>query len=308
MASEIGIGLHRDVEFSDYVELPYANSGAIGWAIDSSLAHMKDAMDGLLDREDTTDRRFGRGAHCRILEGAAAFRERFLVATKCVSQFANGHPCTHPGLWFDGSRWYCGKHKTADCTTPTDYTSISEAERIEAMAAALHEHTSLAMLKRTGWSEVTVVGELHGVTCKGRIDRMPEEMDVLIDIKKCQVGKASDRHCENSIESYGWHRQAAIYVDLVRQFHPMRAEPAFAWVFIEDKPPHRANVIIASQQTLECGRWEVRQVLEQFKRCEAYGMFPDYMPDPRHPYVGGLSSRYLLNFEKRKAAIEGAMA
>lgn len=306
--SDIGPGLHRDLPFEDYAALPYVNSGAIGWAIDSSLAHMKDAIDGVLERNDTTDRKFGRGAHCRILEGADAFRERFLVATTCVSQFKNGAPCKAPGLFHDGHHWYCGRHKTEDCTEPTDYISITEAERIEAMAAALHKHPSLGLLKRTGWSEVTVVGELHGVMCKGRIDRMPSDMDVLIDIKKCQVGKASDRHCEKSIEDYGWHRQASIYVDLVRQCHPLGLEPAFAWVFIEDKPPHRANVIIASEQTIACGRWEVEQVLTEFRRCQQTGVYPDYMPDPRHPYVGGLSSRYLLWWEKRKAAMEGVAA
>lgn len=305
---ELQPGIHRDISFDDYKSMLCVNSGAIGWAIDSSLAHMKDAMDGLLEREDTTDKKFGRGAHCRILEGSEAFRERFMVATTCTSQFKNGDPCKAPGLFCDGKRWYCGRHKTEDCTEPADYVSTTEAERIDSMAEALHKHPSLGLLKRHGWSEVTVVGELDGVPCKGRIDRMPEEMDILIDIKKCGVGEASDRKCEASIERYGWHRQAAMYVDLVRQHHPLQQEPAFVWVFIEDKPPHRANVIVASQPTLACGRWEVAQVLEQWKRATSYGTFPDYMPDPRHPYVGGVSSRYLLNWEKRKQAIEGAAA
>jgi hypothetical protein len=297
-------GIHRSLDFTTYTNLPFVNSGAITWAIDSSLAHMRDAIDGLLEREDTTDKKFGRGTHCRVLEGAESFRTRFLVATKCVSQFGNGKPCTAPGIWHDGKAWYCGRHKTEDSTQPEDYVSVEESVRIEAMADALHKHESLAMLKRHGWSEVTVIGERCGVMCKGRIDRMPEEMDILIDIKKCGVGQASNRKCEASIASYGWHRQAAIYVDLVRQFHPTNAEPRFAWVFIEDKPPHRSNIIVASDTTLDCGRWEVDQVLTEWKRAQSYGRYPDYMPDPRRPYVGGLPNTYIVNWNKRKQAIE----
>lgn len=304
----IASGVRRGIDFDIYKSLPYVNSGAVTWAIDASLAHMQDAIDGVLEREDSVDRKFGRGAHCRILEGAEAFRERFLVATTCTSQFKNGDQCKTPGLFHDGSAWYCGRHKTEDCTEPTDYISITEAARIEAMAVALHKHPSLGLLKRHGWSEVTVIGELHGVMCKGRIDRMPEEMDILVDIKKTQVGKASDAECEKSISQYGWHRQASMYVDLVRQFHPVGTEPKFVWVFIEDKPPHRANVIVASDATLDCGRWEVQQVLEQYQRSKLFGSLPDYMPDPRHPYVGGLPAWYLKQWAARKAGIEGAAA
>jgi hypothetical protein len=301
----IGPGLHRDLDFATYAALPYVNSGAIKWGM-VSMRHMQDSIAGKLESDDTKDRRFGRGAHCCILEGHEAFASRFLVATTCNSQFANGSPCKAPGKWYDGKSWYCGRHKHDDCTEPTEFESIEEGERIKAMADRLHGHPSLAMLKRKGWSELTIVYDRDGVRCKIRIDRAPEDLDICMDVKKGGVGAITDAACMDSIVRYGWHRQAALYVDGIKAHHPLGLEPAFAWVFVEDGYPFGVNVIVADPETIECGRWEVNQVLEQWRRANQYGTFPDYMPDPRHPFVGGLPAWYRKAWAAKKQAMEAA--
>lgn len=290
MSSEIGPGLHRELPFDAYKALPYVNSGVVKWGM-VSMRHMQAALAGELDVDDTKDRKFGRGAHCCILEGHEAFASRFLVSTVCNSQFKDGSACKAPGKFFDGKSWYCGRHKHDDCTEPADYISIEEGERIKAMADRLHGHESLAMLKRTGWSELTFVAERDGVLVKGRCDRVPQELDIIIDVKKTQVGAADDDTCAASIANYGWHRQAALYVDGIAACNA-GLRPRFAWVFIEDGHPYGVNVIVADEETLDIGREEIDDVLAQWKRAKAYDSFPDYMPDVRHPFVGGLPKWY----------------
>lgn len=303
---EIGPGLHRDLPFADYAAVKAVNSGVVKWGIESSMRHMHDALSGRLDSSDTESRKFGRAVHCRLLE-PERYGTDVLVSTKCAAQKAKGGKCTNPGKYLDDAeRWYCGMHATEEMAQPVDYVDFDEHTRIEAMAAALHEHPALAIARRTGWSEVAVVGELCGVLCKGRLDRVPEELDIIIDVKKCGVGKASDEACMTAIANWGYHRQAAMYVDLLRPHHPLGMSPRFAWVFIEDGYPYRPNVIFADDETLECGRWEVEQVLTQYKRCQQLGSFPDYMPDPRRPFVGGLPAWYRKTWLARKSAMEAA--
>lgn len=293
--------LVKDLPFSDYCAIDALNSSTLAWG-DKSMFHLHEAIAGRLERDDTDSMRFGRAVHCSILE-PHRFASEFLVATGCQSQFKDGAACTAPGKFHDGKSWFCGRHKHDDCTQPTDYITPDEAERLLAMANRLHEHEFIKVLRRKGWSEVVIQWEYAGRPFKCRIDRLPEEMDIVLDIKKCQLGKARDEDCQSAIANYGYHRQAALYCDAVRAVHPLGSMPRFAWVFIEEKYPHGVNVIVADDETLEIGRQEVDDVLARYQRCEQLGVFPDYMPDQRRPLVGGLPPWYRQKWARIRESI-----
>lgn len=300
--TEYGVGLHRDVPFADYAAIPAINSGVVTKWGDVSPLHVHEALCGRLEADDTKDKKFGRAVHCRLLE-PERYAAEVLVATTCVAQKKNGAMCTNSGIYFDGKHWYCGVHRGDDCTQPADYVSAEEVERIEAMAARLHGHPALGLFKRNGWSELTGVYERNGVMCKFRSDRVPEEMDIIIDIKKTQVGKARIEDCKAAIANYGFHIQAAMNVDGIRAFHPVGREPRFVWVFIEDAHPYGVQVIVADDETIDLGRFELDSVLDDYRRARDLGRFPDYMPDGTRPFVGGLPDWKRVQIQKRKAAM-----
>lgn len=299
---EIGPGLHRDLDFATYAEIPALNSGIVNKWGDVSPLHMLEAFNGRIESDDSRDKKFGRAYHCRMLE-PERFATDFLVATSCSSQFKDGSACKAPGKWHDGKSWYCGRHKTDDCTEPTDYISIEESERIEAMAARLHKHPALGLFKRKGWSELSVVYERNGVLCKCRADRVPEEMDLIIDIKKTQLGAARLEDCQAAIANYGYFVQAAMNVDGIKAFHPLGSEPRFVWVFIEDKHPFGVQVVVASGQDIQDGRDVIDEVIEHYARCQKRGVFPDYMPDGLKPHVGGIPEWFRKRLVARRMAI-----
>lgn len=303
---EIGPGLHRDLPFDVYAAIPAINSGIINRWGDVSPLHMHEAIHGRIENTDSQDRKFGRAYHCRILE-PDRYSKDFLVATVCKSQFANGSPCKSPGKHYDGTSWYCGRHKHDDCTEPTDFISIEEAARIEEMADRLHNDPAVAMFRRKGWSELSGVYERNGVLCKFRSDRVPEDMDLVIDIKKVQLGKARLEDCQNAIGGNGYFVQAAMNVDGIKAFHPLGMEPRFVWVFIEDKHPYGVQVVVASDQDIQDGRDVIDTVLEDYARCAKAGKFPCYMADGMKAHIGGVPEWKRKQLQARRQAI-GAMA
>lgn len=301
--SDIGPGLHRDLPFEDYAAIPAINSGIINNWGDVSPLHMHEALLGNIESGDTKDRKFGRAYHCRMLE-PERYATDFLVATLCGSQFANGNPCKAPGKFWDGTGWYCGRHKHEDCNEPTDFISIEESARIEAMAERLHNDPAVAMFKRKGWSELSGVYERNGVLCKFRSDRVPEDMDLVIDIKKVQLGKATIEDCKDAIGSNGYFVQAAMNVDGIRAFHPLGLEPRFVWVFIEDRHPHGVQVIVADDQDIQDGRFVIDSTLEDYARHRKAGKFPGYMADGMKAHVGGMPEWKRKQLQVRRQAME----
>lgn len=304
MSSEIVPGVHRDISFADYAALDAINSGVVRWGHKATPLHMDAARRGLIESDDTKDRKFGRAVHCRLLE-PERYRKEFLIATTCVGQKRDGTVCGNRAKYLDGGRWYCGTHAHDDAQQPTDYIDVDEAARNERLAERLHAHPVNTLLRRPGWSEVVIVWERKGRLLKCRLDRLDEPMDFILDVKKCQVGKATDRQCQSAILSHGYHIQAALYCDAVKSQHPLGRRPDFAWVFIDDNEPYGVNVILADDETLEIGLDEADEALKHYGECERSGVFPDYIRNPSRILSGGLPEFYRKEWHKRRSAIEG---
>src|SRR5690606_29876450 len=112
-----------------------------------SMKHMKAAVEGKFEDADTTALKFGRAVHCRLLE-PERYGTDILVATPCQAMTGKGKPCgARAKNWHQESNtWYCGikSHAPEGCIEPRDYVSEEEAERIERMAKALHDHEAMA--------------------------------------------------------------------------------------------------------------------------------------------------------------------
>lgn len=289
-----GEGIHRNVPFADYAAWPAINSGAVKWGM-TTPKHMRSALEGHINSDDTKDRKLGRAIHTRLLE-PDKYKESTLVSEPCCALIKSGdrkgEPCGKSGKfvegdpYFDGEEWFCGTHNK-DGKEPADYVSQDEFKRIERIAEAVREHNVMNLFRRPGWSEVSLVWKEDGLTFKARLDRYSPDNPLTIDLKKCQVGAGDRDSCQKSICDYGWYRQAAIYVRGVEALTGTR--PDFVWVFIEDNEPYDVNVIPIDEETYEIGKWEVDRVISAYKRCLKDGNFYGYIYDPKvAPNRGGL--------------------
>lgn len=296
-----GIGIHKDLSREDYDAIVALNSTTLkqGHPPSGSMLHLKAAIDGNLEDKDTKDRKFGRALHVRLLE-PDRYKSEILVSERCCATKKDGERCTRNGTFYLHGEWYCGTHGQ-DAKQPEDYINEEEAARIEDMAKTLHSHDCQRLFKAKGWSEVSVVWDYHGHLMKSRLDRMSDEKTrTILDLKKAQPGKVHKSAMEKSILDYGWHRQAAIYVDGVGYETGIQYE--FAWVFIEDQPPYDVGILRASKEVLDCGRFEYKQIISNWEYALEKGKFDGTNPIPRRIERvddlddGGLPGWYLDQF------------
>lgn len=295
-------GIHYDLTFAEYAAIPALNSSVLKWGQPpaGSMLHLKAALDGEIESEDTRDRKFGRAFHVRLLE-PERYKSEILISEKCMAVKKDGKRCTSAGRFYLDGTWACGTHASHLATEPEDYIDADEAARIERMADTLHNHDCQRLFKAKGWSEVSVVWDFRGLPMKARIDRMSEETRVIIDLKKAQVGAVHRQAMEKSIQQYGWHRQAALYLDGVG--YETGTQYEFVWIFIEDKPPHDVGVLRASPEVLDAGRFEYKQIIDNWLYANRKGKFDGTNPIPRRIEnvsdldSGGLPGWYLAQFD-----------
>lgn len=302
--SEIDIGIHHDVPFKEYESLKFINSGIVNKAFlkrgGISMKHMHAAAEGRFKVKDTDDKKLGRAIHCRVLE-PERYRQEYLVATPCQAVKHGSQQCGNPGklLWDDA--WYCGVrgHAPKEATEPADYISESSAAGIEALATALHADrifTDGQLLRREAWHELTAVFEWCGLKCKARLDRVDSKYRTIIDLKKMQVGAGERESLQYAIKDFGWHRQAAMYVNAVHLLTGTR--PEFVWLFVEDDEPYDVQLIPADEDDIAIGQFEVEQALKQYAAAVKRNDFRGYIYDPRFIRRGGLPERDKQRFRE----------
>lgn len=125
------------------------------------------------------------------------------------------------------------------------------------------------------WSEVSIAWIENGVLCKGRIDRLASDNSLIIDLKKCQVGKGTDEHCRAAIANYGWDVQQAMYRRGIEVLTGKR--PDFLWLFVEDGPPYEPNVLEADDVDYEIGLFKFQAAIQKWKHFQETGIAHGYL-------------------------------
>lgn len=260
-----------DMPFEDYCQIDAVNSHAVIWGMrPHTMAHMRAYLDGKMESE-STDLRFGRALHHKILE-PKTFTESWPIAKPCCTPIASGPrkgaPCGSSSSFASADRqfWFCGTHaKSVDATPVSEFVTDDEVSRLDAVEAELKRTGRLEQFQRPGWSECVIEFILHGIRCKARLDRLSKDYGQVLDIKKCQVGKANASDFEAASSRYRYYVQAAFYCEAV---YALSGDyPRFAWIVIEDKPPHCSNIINADPNfVLPVGRQLIKDTLAQFNR------------------------------------------
>jgi hypothetical protein len=157
-------------------------------------------------------------------------------------------------------------------------------EMVEAMAAAVLEHPVASRLfdPAHGKPEQTLVwqDDASGVTCRARLDWLPTVTAgrrlVVPDYKT--AWSAKPHAFGGSAAKYGYHMQAAWYLDGVRALCGV-TDPAFVFVVQEKEPPYLVNVVELDPFALHIGAVRNQEARTLFARCVESGEWPGFGPE-----------------------------
>jgi hypothetical protein len=121
-------------------------------------------------------------------------------------------------------------------------------------------------------TEVAVFGIIGATQIKGMIDLVPDNLDVLVDLKTtARIGSLFD--IARTIISRGYHWQAALYLDLWNAASGEK-RTRFVICFIEVTEPYESAWVEVSPELIEAGRAGYMNALAKWQSCVAVNAWP----------------------------------
>jgi len=161
----------------------------------------------------------------------------------------------------------------------------------EALEGVTMAHAELSRCKdlcgytlADGKPEQTIVCQIAGVWCKGRIDHLADEMPIMLDYKSSSGSAEPGAAYRRVIDQMGGDLQAAFYELLVYTatgrkvdlwFMPQENSPPYACSFFRPAPAQRSTAMNT-----------IVMAIVQWKECLQTGVWPGYSdnaysPDPK---------------------------
>jgi hypothetical protein len=165
-------------------------------------------------------------------------------------------------------------------------TVVKRAERDEAYEAvdAIWNHSIAAGVLENSTRQVSVIADaVEPVTgepfrAKCRLDIVPdaqgEYSDWLFDLKTCQ----SLHKIEHTIADFGYHVQAALYLDLWNKDAAAK-RTRWGFIFQESESPYEVAVVELAQPDIHAGREWYQAALAKWCRCERDQNWPSPWED-----------------------------
>jgi len=157
--------------------------------------------------------------------------------------------------------------------------NINEAKK--AVGKLKNHHHVKEMMEGDAKTQVSVMSEFAGssdtIRVKGLIDLVPDvELDWgnhLIDLKT--IGKMDSlRQIENQIYDFGYHMQAAIYLDLFNAHSGLEPRDSFTFIFSLSAPPYEVAIVELETEAIEAGRTKYIEAIQLWNKCATSGNYP----------------------------------
>lgn len=247
-------GLHRGVP--EHVYRQWAAISQSDLKTQPTALHLRHAMENR--KPPTPQMRLGTVMHAAMLE-PARLPELVIVGPDASRNSRE---------WRD---WAANQPAESVLLQPDEYSDL--AATVDAMATALWRHPAAsALLREAGESELAVRWDLEdGTPCKGRVDRAPSAMDVLVDLKT--TASAAPDLFARSAATYGYDIQAAFYTDGWERATGERR--GFVIVAVESAPPHGVAVY-SMEDWLSVGRTRYRRSLDAIVEARKTGVWQGY--------------------------------
>lgn len=159
-----------------------------------------------------------------------------------------------------------------------------EMQVVEDMAAAILDNPLAAELlaQQSGLAEASAfwIDGPSGVWRRARFDLLRHRAGagrrIVVDYKTCAA--ADEESLQRAFVSFGYHRQAAWYLDAVRALNLHGGhEPVFVFVCQEKTPPYLVNVVQPDPNAVRIGGIENRRAIRLYAECTATDVWPGYV-------------------------------
>ena len=254
-------GLYPGLSLSQYLAIDAAHHSVLR-KFNRSAAHAQHEI--LHPPEPTSAQELGTATHMALLE-PERFRHDYAEMPKVDRRTKAGKDA-----WAEFERAHPGATVISD----------EDAQHIRGMQGAVEAHPLAVQALRTspGISEVTFVWERKAdgliTPCKGRLDRFCKiaGRSVVVDLKT--TPDASPRGFARAAANWGYHSQAAFYLDGLGALSG--AERAYWIVAVEKESPYGVSVFELDEPSLEQGRREYQRWLWLYREAVASGVWPAY--------------------------------
>lgn len=244
MTAVLRPGMSRE----EYDALDHTNFSTLKWMAKSPahyLFHKKNP-----DTDDTDAKKLGRTGHQAILEP-----ERFLASA---------------AVWTGGRR--AGKDWEAFKAANEGRELLTEGELAEcrALQQAVREDPYAKTYLKAGQSELTMLWELPGFNCKGRIDF--DSKSAIVDLKVTR--DASIEGFGKQAHQYSLIAQAAWYSDGYEKITGVRKP--YVLIAVENEPPYVVQTYQVHDTQIERGRDMYLGWLDKLGYCQKHDWWPGY--------------------------------
>jgi hypothetical protein len=222
------------------------NSGLTG--INRSVAHFLHSRAASDDAPLSAPLLEGQAMHCRFLE-PADFDNRFAFCPAGLDR-----------------RTKAGKEAYREFLEEAEGKLIltdDQNQRGAEMAELLNSHQRVSELVdlKTGHAEVSIFWDHAGIGCKARPDYVSPDGKILVDLKT--TVDASPETFAKSIVNFGYHRQAAWYLQGWRRVTGFHAD--FVFAVVEKQPPHGIACYTLDEAALAEGWLQCRNILAKYR-------------------------------------------
>ena len=143
--------------------------------------------------------------------------------------------------------------------TITTADELEEAQKAARMLTETHKGSAEIFAKSKG--QVIVLGRIMGCNVKGLVDLAPDGEDFLADLKT--TADFSARGFESTIDKFGYHVQAGLYLALWNTMFPDDKRNAFKFVWQDKAPPYEVAVTELTPSEIDEGLAQAAHLIEK---------------------------------------------
>lgn len=245
----------------------FITSSSLKRALSTSMAGWKKAQEE--GTKDNDNLRLGRLIHLAVFEPEKWDDEVIAPPTKEDGSTLHKRSKDDKATW---AKFYTKLHASGK-----DFASPEEKAKCFAISASVRANKDAAKWLKSGIAEVSGVVESEDY---GKMAIRPDwrcaDRQVIIDLKSCQSAAPAD--VMKTVANFGYHTQAAFYVDLARVIDKIDYD--FVWIFAEKEPPYSVACYCATPEVLEVGRGSSENevgyegALGKITRAKATGEYP----------------------------------
>lgn len=210
--------------------------------------------------KETESMRRGSAVHCALLEGVDVCEERFIQEKKFPRTKIGS---VEAGLWKEAK---AGK----TVLKSNDFSAVY------GMFKACNENSQFTKLLSCSVNEVSFLYQVSDMWLTGTIDLVIEKAQCLGDFKT--TSNADTISFTQSVQNYGYHFQAAYYLDAYNAITGSTYS-RFVMPVVESSPPYKTRLFSLSEATIDKGRELYLSALQTLSECTATGIWPGYGPN-----------------------------